>query len=632
VSVVHRRFGRASLLAVLSLLLALSALVVTPTPAQATTVAVFAGTGVDGYNGTNIQATTAKLWGPTQVAADSSGNVYIADTYNHIVRKVNTSGTISTVYGTAQTQKNVFNGGLIQPRGVTVTASGTVYLSDSLNSVIRNGSGSIVVGNDCGAGGYAGDGGPAHTAGPGGTGQSQCTPTTNNPVKLNQPAGLAYDDTTSTLYFADQYNCRVRQVFNGYINTVAGNGTCGYSSGEDGGAATSAKLNYPQAVAVRNGKLYIADTSNSRVRVVNLSTGVIDTYAGTGTANDTNDGQQATSAAVNAPKGVAVGAGGNVFIGTNGGNVRVVAAASHVISNVASVAGSIQGLGLDSQGNIYVSTGGTNHYVRKISGYWSAPKYYAVLGDSYSAGHGNPPFIPRSDVSGCNRSYQAYAMLLESYPSGSGMSLSPGGFVACSNAITSDVSNGMNGEPSQLNAINSSDELIILTIGGNDVGFPDYAHACVTGSCDANSDAYDDIQDAIRDVLPGNLADLYAEISNVAGSARVLVLGYPQLMALDEPTCEWLDTDEQTASRQVVIDLNSAISEAVVTAGEPFEYVTPETVIDNLRTGPFVGHELCTEDSYFNGLTVPFGYSYHPNEEGQAAYAELVSDYLANNP
>ena len=596
------------MLAIPSLLIALSVTVMAPIPAQAATVDVFAGTGVDGYNGTNITATAAKVWNPAQIATDASGNVYFADQNNHIIRKIDTSGTISTYYGTAQTAKGALNGGLWQPRGVAVSASGTVYFSDSLNNVVRAGGSSIVAGNNCGAGGFGGDFGLANTPGPGGTGIPACTPIVSNPAKLNQPAGLAYDDTTSTLYIADQYNCRIRQVHNAYISTVAGNGTCGYAG--DGGPATSAQLNYPQTVAVRNGKLYIADTNNNRIRAVDLATGYISTLAGTGTYDDTGNGGQASSAAVKAPKGVAVGAGGNVFIGTTAGNVRMVEATSGVISNVAGVLGSIQGMAIDRQGNIYVATGGLYQYLRKISGYMTvAPKYYGVLGDSYSAGQGNEPFLPPSWDDGCHRSVHAYAVLMESYPSGSGMSLTDGGFVACSGAVTSELINGKNGEPSQLNSITVNEQYIVLTIGGNDIGFVDYVKSCVNifSSCDANSSAYADAEDKIADVLPGNLDTVYTAIANkissVGGSARVLVLGYPKAISLPgDAQCEWLSGDEQSAARAVTNDLNSAISAAVDRTGAPFEYVPTEATIDNLRTGPFAGHELCTSDPYFYGL------------------------------
>lgn len=219
---------RLALLAVPTLLVAVTAVLAVQPPAQATTtVSVFAGTGADGYNTPDSQtATNAQLWNPQGVATDAAGNVFIAVRNSHIVRKVS-GGTISTFYGTPGTAKLVANGGLYQPSGVTVAQDGTVYIADTLNNVVWSVTASGATrfaGNSNGTGGYGGDGGSATASG----------------TKLNQPSGVAYDDTIGTLYIVDQYNCRVRKVFNGYISNVAGNGTCGFAG--DSGQATSAQL------------------------------------------------------------------------------------------------------------------------------------------------------------------------------------------------------------------------------------------------------------------------------------------------------------------------------------------------------------------------------------------------------
>lgn len=327
-------------------------------PANASaTVAVVAGTGYSGYNTPDTQTgTSAKLWGPTGLASDGRGNIFFADRSNHIVRKLDSGGTISTFYGTPGVGNLASSGGLNNPMGVAVApsdtaAAGTVYISDTLNGVVwavTPSGATIVAGGTIGLG-FGGDGGSA----------------TAWNVQLNQATSLAYDDATSTLYIADGYNCRIRAVAAGIITTVAGSGTCGY--GGDGGAATSASLGSSTSVAVRNGVLYIADGNNSRIRAVDLTAGTISTVAGTGSYGDYGDGGMATSAGVQAPKGIDVDSAGELFIGTGGGLVRKVDT-NGKITTIGAILGGITSLVRDRDGNVFVSTG-YGDYVYKISGY-----------------------------------------------------------------------------------------------------------------------------------------------------------------------------------------------------------------------------------------------------------------------
>ena len=316
----------------------------------ATTVTNVAGTGVDGYNGTDIAANTAKLWGPNDLAVNTTGEVYVADRSNQIVRKIDTGGTIRLVQGVASTPRLPANGCCSQPNGVTVSNSGTVYTSSG--HLVWAGS-TIVAGNSTGAGGYSGNGGAAYT--------------TNTQTKLSQPAGLAYDDSSSTLYIVDQGNCTVRKVYNGFINNVAGTGPtgCGYTTGS--GVATSAQLRQPTGVAVARGMVYIADTNNNRIRKVDPVNNTISTIAGTGSSSDTGDGGLAVNAGVQAPKGVAADYAGNVFIGTNSGAVRMIDVGGK-ISTITNVGSSIQGMARSGNGDLYVTT--ANQYVKKITGFW----------------------------------------------------------------------------------------------------------------------------------------------------------------------------------------------------------------------------------------------------------------------
>jgi sugar lactone lactonase YvrE len=156
-----------------------------------------------------------------------------------------------------------------------------------------------VAGN--GTGGFLGDGGAATSA------------------ELHGPTTVAFD-SSNNLYISDYYNNRIRKVAagTGVISTVAGNGTAGYTG--DGGAATAAELNVPAGVGVDSaGNLYIADQSNNRIRKV--TTGIITTVAGDGTAGYTGNGGPATSAELYAPVAVAVDGVGNLYIADSGNSV-----------------------------------------------------------------------------------------------------------------------------------------------------------------------------------------------------------------------------------------------------------------------------------------------------------------------
>lgn len=187
-----------------------------------------------------------------------------------------------------------------------------------------------------------------------------------------------------------------------------------------------------------------------------------------------------------------------------------------------------------------------------------------------------------------------------------------------------------NTESSQMDAVDGSNAYIILTIGGNDVQFNEFATDCVvvTSNCDGSSQYYT-TEGLISSTLPGNLDTLFGDIATNLGSSstRVLVLGYPYIMP-DSGSCSFLSSGEQTAATNVQTDLNGAIEEAVTDAGSHFEYVDP-----NATGSPFDGHQLCTSQPYFNGLVAPdTEYSFHPNADGHTAYAKVVTDYLIAHP
>jgi sugar lactone lactonase YvrE len=212
------------------------------------TVSTVAGDGFPGFGGDGGPASAARLNTPYGVALDGAGNLFIADLGNNRVRKVSPDGTISTVPGTEN---------LVAPRNVALDRAGTLYISEfGGHRVWRlrpDGVVESVVGN--GTPGFAGDGGIASAA------------------KLSYPAGLAFD-TTGALYIADSSNHRVRKVAAGVITTVLGSG--------DPGAALPNQLNLPTSVAIDSaGDLYVADSGNQRIQFVS-ATGTITTLPGTG--------------------------------------------------------------------------------------------------------------------------------------------------------------------------------------------------------------------------------------------------------------------------------------------------------------------------------------------------------------
>ena len=212
---------------------------------------------VGGYGGDYGPATQALLDTPVGIAIDSIGNLYIADMNNHRVRKVDPNGIITTVAGIGMPGSYIADGtpatqAMLQyPEGVVVDASVNLYIAASGNDRIlkvdSNGIITTVAGN--GSTGYGGDGGPATQA------------------MLSWPGGVALD-AFGNVYIADSGNNLVRKVDpNGIITTVAGTGDWGYSG--DGGPAPLAMLNFPSDVALdTTGNLYIADTSNNRIRKV----------------------------------------------------------------------------------------------------------------------------------------------------------------------------------------------------------------------------------------------------------------------------------------------------------------------------------------------------------------------------
>jgi uncharacterized protein (TIGR03437 family) len=313
-------------------------------------IATFAGTGLPAFGGDDGPATAAALVLPTDVATDAAGNVYIADLGNSRIRKV-AKGTIGTVAGASAgpfpldglAAKAVRLSG---PTGIAVDSAGTIYFAE----------GSIGSGSGLDDGVFhvwkvTGDGKILSAAGNG----LESFSGDSGPAAVAQmhtPAGVALD-LAGNLYFSDSQNHRVRKIStDGTITTVAGNVLPGYSG--DGGPAITAELNNPTGLAVDTaGNLYIADTGNNRIREV-FANGVIGTLAGNGNAALFGDRGSSTLSAIHAPRGVAVDASGTIFIADTGNHcIRKVS--SGVITTVGCGFNAPSDVKVDDAGNVWVA-------------------------------------------------------------------------------------------------------------------------------------------------------------------------------------------------------------------------------------------------------------------------------------
>ena len=349
-------------------------------PGSAFTVDTYAGSD---YVRDGGPATEALLFEPYDVAVDAAGNLYIADRSNHIIRHVAANGTISTFAGTGKRgsgQENVpaKEADFTEPGSVMTDAAGNVYFATNRNRLHKvAGDGNVATFAGSGQSGYNGDGGQGVEA------------------SLNGPKGIAID-TAGNVYIADYFNHRVRRVgIDGVITTVAGTGERGYSG--DGGQATAAQLNYPWDVAVDDsGNVFIADTSNSRIRRV-APDGLITTVAGNGGTTKTVDGV-ATDVGLGYPYGLHSAPDGTLHIGGSGYLVRVGTSGmlTVLVSDngfagdggpaIQASVGWIAGLDVGSDGTVFLADT-DNHRIRAID---PDGNINTVAGMSHLFGDGGP--------------------------------------------------------------------------------------------------------------------------------------------------------------------------------------------------------------------------------------------------
>jgi sugar lactone lactonase YvrE len=267
-------------------------------------ITTVAGNGNFGFAGDGGLATTGRVNFPYGVAADNAGILFIADSSNNRIRKVNTNGIITTVAGAGAPSFSGDGGAATNARlnrcdGIAVDGIGNLFIADTLNNRIRKVDPNGIISTVAGGGASLGDGGAATNA------------------RLYNPYGLTLD-SNGDLFIADTLNSRIRRVdANGIITTVAGTTSAGFSG--DGGAATNATLNSPKDVALdAAGSLFIADSSNRRVRKVDVY-GTITTIAGNGSSAFSGDYGAATAAGID-PAGLSLDAYGDLFIADSSHN------------------------------------------------------------------------------------------------------------------------------------------------------------------------------------------------------------------------------------------------------------------------------------------------------------------------
>lgn len=236
----------------------------------------------------------------------------------------------------------------------------------------------------------------------------------------------------------------------------------------------------------------------------------------------------------------------------------------------------------------------------------AAPSYVA-LGDSYASGTGTRSYI--SDGTSCQRSTYAYPSLIAA---ARGYALN---FRACSGAKIPDVTN------TQLGALSASTRYVSISVGGNDAGFSNVLTECAKPGWMSNCNAaINTAQSYITNTLPGKLSTLYAAIRSRAPHAKVVVVGYPRIFNGEDCNAgTWFSPDEESRLNQTADLLNSRTSAQAAAKG--FSFANP--------TSRFIGHAVCDDVEWLNGLSNPISESYHPNRRGHSSgYTPTVSPLL----
>jgi hypothetical protein len=323
-----------------------------------TTLAGTAGT----FGSTDATGAAARFNFPSGVATDSAGNVYVADSRNHTIRKITPAGVVSTLAGSAGSAGSA-DGGVVArfsfPGGVATDGGGNVYVADSRNHTIRKITLAGVVTTLAGTAGASGS-----------------TDATGAAARFNFPSGVA-TDSAGNVYVADSRNHTIRKITPaGVVTTLAG--TAGASGSTDATGA-AARFNLPSGAATDSaGNVYVADTYNYTIRKITPA-GVVTTLAGTAGASGSTDATGA-AARFNYPFGVATDSAGNVYVGDSSNHTIRKITPAGVVSTLAGSAGSAGSadggvvarfsfpteVATDSAGNVYVADS-DNGTIRKIT-------------------------------------------------------------------------------------------------------------------------------------------------------------------------------------------------------------------------------------------------------------------------
>ncbi len=337
----------------------------------------------------------ARFYRPDGLARDSQGNIYVADRYNHAIRKLTPDGNVTTVAGVLGSygKQDGVGGRFNYPGGLAVSDDGSIFVADSGNNCIR------LVDPNHKISTFAGlSGSPGQADGVGAE------------ARLNQPGGLVLDGS-GTLYVADTFNNAIRVVTaDGSVTTLAG--SLGVIGSADGFGDT-ARFHYPKGIVLDPaGSLYVGDVQNDCVRRVSLS-GEVTTFAGTPPHPGADDGA-GRLAGFNLPFGVAVDPDGNLYVGDSLNQTLRKVTPDGEVTTIAGKAGETgfaegfgtdarfnvpAGLAVDSQGNLYMADAG-NHTIRKMTtdGYVSI---FAGFPDVPGSGNGqgvNSRFNSPGDV------------------------------------------------------------------------------------------------------------------------------------------------------------------------------------------------------------------------------------------
>ncbi len=355
-----------------------------------------AGSGEPGYQGDGDLANLACLNEPKNLCFDAEGNLYIADSENHVIRRVlRASGIIETVAGSpSQSSMRVQQvPSPVIPEQPVEEIDPLADVEDSPDKAYTqtpdlSGTVRYVVGQGVGRDRFAGDGGLATHA------------------LLNFPSAVVVDDN-GMLYVADTLNHRVRRIDaqSGTIQTVVGTGQTKWSG--DGNSGVTTSLNEPVALAIHGSNLYIADQSNNRIRLLNLETQIITTYAGTGDSGYNGDGMIAAEAGLAGPSGLALDTQGNLYVAdTFNGRIRKIDRDTRIISTYAGDGEEFRyergineqatalsrpyGIAVTSEGHVLI-TDSDNHLLRRWNPYEKEMSVMVGIGQATFSGDGSLP-------------------------------------------------------------------------------------------------------------------------------------------------------------------------------------------------------------------------------------------------